>query len=108
MVGENSSPARIRHRDPSTEQNEIQQCPDVLSGMSRGTWKTRALSNEEVKAIDIYLREERKMFKIPRTFQREDELCGNVSYELAPRHNHMLFKAICDWLGSSPCCRGNQ
>ena len=83
-------------------------CPDILSGMSRGSWKTRVLSNEEEEAIDGYLREERYMHFIPASFQRDDGLCGNISYEFSPEVRHMRFKAICGWQGFTPCCRENR
>ncbi|KAK3735333.1 hypothetical protein RRG08_019748 [Elysia crispata] len=88
--------------------SDTQKCPDILSGMTRGKWKTRVLSNQEQKDIDSYLLEERGAFRMPVDFQRSDGKCGNVTYEYAPLYRHMWFKAICGARGATPCCRDNR
>ncbi|GFN86383.1 hypothetical protein PoB_001288900 [Plakobranchus ocellatus] len=90
-------------RNPSTTS-----CPDILSGMTRGRWKTRDLTTLEQDTIDSYLHEERGAYMIPHTYQRRDGLCGNVTYDGAPLYNHMWFKAICDPKGATPCCQLNK
>ncbi|XP_012942842.1 uncharacterized protein LOC101857899 [Aplysia californica] len=89
----------VRHVDI-----DVTKCPDILSGMTTGRWKTRPLTREEEASIDSYLKDERVAYRIPSTYQRPDGKCGNVNYPNAPQYKHMWFKAICDPKGQTPCC----
>lgn len=94
--------------DKRKQQMVKRRCPNTLSGMIKGKWIRRPVTQEEQSTIDAYLHKERAFYRIPPSYQRQDGRCGDVPYENSPLYAHMWFKAICNPKGDTPCCHTNK
>ncbi|CAL1545460.1 unnamed protein product, partial [Lymnaea stagnalis] len=85
-------------------------CQNVLETMVRGTWLRRSHSEPELEAINRFLHEARAGHFLPYSLQREDKMCGNLSFDELEGRMHDLhwFRALCDPEGDTPCCFHNR
>ncbi|XP_070205342.1 uncharacterized protein [Littorina saxatilis] len=75
-------------------------CPDVLDLMLKGKWKQRRMTEEEQAEMREYFLKTRKQRGLPLNLEREDGLCGNITFP----HPNEKWRAICDPDGPTPCC----
>ncbi|XP_070192852.1 uncharacterized protein [Littorina saxatilis] len=81
------------------------QCHDVLQTMTKGIWKQKRMTSEEVQKMSLFhkrVREEEH--NLPKGVQRTDKQCGNISISV----KNKWTRALCDSEGNTPCCYENH
>nr|KAI8754528.1 hypothetical protein BgiMline_012994 [Biomphalaria glabrata] len=85
-------------------------CRDILTTMVVGKWLKKPHSKEEISQINKFLHAVREHLFLPYSLEREDKLCGNVTFEELNWRMHDLhwFRALCNPDGDTPCCYNNR
>ena len=79
----------------------------LLDCLTRGHWSAKqTISEKDHAEVVDHLTSARVKLDIPRTLQRDDGKCGNVSFGngLAGSAGDVPFRALCDPHGRTPCC----
>ncbi|XP_046555275.1 uncharacterized protein LOC124264569 [Haliotis rubra] len=78
-------------------------CPSVLDNMSKGHWKQRVMTKQEVFTQEKFLNHSRKQLNIISPISRPDGLCGNFTLP----YNRQA-RALCYPTSKTPCCFNNR
>ena len=88
----------------SVSSEDLPQCKDFLNSVKHGRWVHRKPPLEQnLRDLNHQISDLRtKVLGIPATLQREDLLCGNVSYP------GTKLRALCHPEGDTPCCAADN
>ncbi|XP_067655565.1 uncharacterized protein [Haliotis asinina] len=108
IIGSDRVQTDIQKSRPNKRKSKVittgrTRCPSVLDNMSKGHWKQRVMTKQEVFAQERFLNHSRKQISIVSYISRNDGMCGNFTL---PYNRHA--RALCYPTSKKPCCFNNR
>ncbi|KAK6175147.1 hypothetical protein SNE40_013669 [Patella caerulea] len=96
------------YKTTDTENVVLKKCSSVLNYTMYGQWNSKTINTQQKIEIGNFLTSARLEHGLPPSLERQDTLCGNVTFPTDVIPNLKWFRALCDPEGEHPCCVNNQ